>query len=372
MNLAERRWKSLSSEITFVYASLSVTLVVLISYIGYQMNSRVLEERIRQELLQTVDQTVRGINSEVEERVREVQTLSLAPSLRQAALEGTRRTESLHLKGAHEGEVARSFLRRPPGRLSMEAASFLSEMKEGHPYISDAFVTDRYGIDAASSSPSTDPRYDDETWWHEAIAQKFYLSNIEYDASVGGFAYSIALPILDEPRPPIGVVKGVFNLKAVQDLVNSVRLGDGGYLVVIASDGTVLSHPDARYQFRRVGDVPDLAPVAGLITSSLRGVSDFDPPRAGRAGGKWMVGYSRLMRPASLGFLNWTVAALVSRAEFVSPIMSVRDSAVIAGLIFILAAVPIVFAVSKRLSRPLVDLSRCAERISKGELDVSL
>ena len=372
MTIRPRRWKSLSGETTLVYASLSVTLVILVTYIGYRMNSRVLEERIRQELMLTVDQTVRGINTEIEERVREVQTLSLAPSLRRAAAQGGRRTESLGLEHATEEEVSRALRGRPHGDAESEVTAFLSEMKEGHPYIADIFVTDRYGIVAADTHPGAEHRRDDEMWWHETIKQKFYLSNLQFDPSIGSHVYSIALPISDDPRPVAGVVKAVFNLKAVQDLVNSVRIADGGYLVVVASDGTVLSHPDPRNLFRRVGDVPDLAPVAELITTSLRGVSDFEPNGQRKAAGHWLVGYTRLMRPASLGPLNWTVAALVSRAEVISPITSVRDSAVIAGLVFILAAVPIVFAVSRRLTRPLVDLSQRAERISKGELDVEL
>jgi len=72
-----RRGKSLSGDITLVYASLSISLVVLLSFIAYRMNSRVLEERIRQDLLQGVDQAIHRINAEIDERAREVQTLRL-------------------------------------------------------------------------------------------------------------------------------------------------------------------------------------------------------------------------------------------------------------------------------------------------------
>jgi CheY-like chemotaxis protein/HAMP domain-containing protein len=365
-------WKSLSSEITLVYASLSVTLVVLLSYIAYQMNSRVLEERIEQDLLLTVDQTLRGINSEIEERAREVQTLSMTPALRHAAARGTAATETLGLEEAAEEDLVRRRGERDRLAQPGEVSAFLAEMKEGHPYIAEVFVTDRHGIVAGASNPTSDIRQDDEAWWHEAVLEKFYLSNLQYDESAGSYSYSIAMPILDEPRPPLGVVKGVFNLKAVQELVNSVQLGQRGYLVVISRDGRVLSHPDPQYLFRQIGDVPDLVPVAGILAASTRGVADYTPSGAARKDGQWMIGYSRLMRPASLGPLNWTVAGMVSRAEMIAPIITVRDSAVAAGFVFIIAAVPIVFAVSRRLSKPLMDLAHRADRISQGDLDVSL
>ena len=355
-----------------VYASLSIALVILLSYISYQLNSRVLEEQVRQDMLLTVDQTVRGINSEIEERAREVQTLALAPTLREVATAGTLAAEAMRQQDATEEQVRQAGAQRAQRIHPSVAEGFLAEMKEAHPYIAEVFVTDRYGLTVAASNPTTDIRQDDEVWWQEAIAQQFYLGNLEYDASAAAYSYSIALPILDNPRPPIGVVKAVFNLKAVQELANFVRLGERGYVTVISKDGRVLSHPDPQYLFRPIGSVPDLVPVAGLIAASRRGVDYYTPAEESQGEGRWMVAYSRLMRPASLGLLDWTVAAMVSRSEMISPILLVRNSAVMAGVVFILAAVPLVFAVSRRLSRPLVDLAHRADRISQGDLEVSL
>ncbi len=372
MTTPPRHWRSLSSELTFVYASLSVSLVVLLSYFAYQRNSQILEEGIRQELLLTVDQTLQGINAEIEERVREIQTLTLAPTLKDVAFLGTRRSEILHLQDATEAETVKA-LSMPSAALPIKSAeAFLVDLKENHPYVAEVFVTDRYGVNAVASNPTTDLRQADEAWWHEAVIQKMYLSNLEYDESAGSYAYSIALPIPDDPRPPIGIIKAVINLKALQDLVHSVRIGRGGYLVVISREGLVLCHPDPQYVYRPIGEVPTLAPVAALINSSPRGVTNFDPHQDGNDGQMWMVGYSRLMHPASLGPLNWTVAAVVSRAEVTSPILAVRNGAIMAGMVFILAAVPIVFMLSRRLSGPLVDLALRADRISEGDLDVSL
>ncbi|HET6371858.1 MAG TPA: ATP-binding protein, partial [Candidatus Polarisedimenticolia bacterium] len=375
MRLSRRGWKSLSSEITLVYASLSVSLVILLSCIAYLMNSRVLEEGIERELLVTVDQTLHGINAEIEERVAEVQTLTLVPSLREAARRSTRRTEELGIEEATDEMVTTALSKSQRGAPPPAAEAFdgfLAEFKENHPYVSEVLVTDRYGINAAASGQLPDVRQDDESWWHETVLQHFYQSNLEYDPSTTTYGYSIALPIPDDPRPPLGVVKAVFNLRAIQELANSVALGRGGYLVVISSDGRILSHPDAQYLYRPVGEVPSLASVAELITTSRRGVSEFELQEEGKEDSRWLVGYSRVMRSASLGPLNWTVAAVVSRAEVFAPIQTIRNSAVGGGLVFILAAIPIVYAVSKRLSRPLVDLALRADRISQGDLNVSL
>jgi len=376
MNLWPTRWKSLSSEIILVYASLSVLLVALLSYIGYRMNSRVLEENIRRELLLTVDQTMQQINAELETRIREVQTLTLVPTLRRVAEKATAATERLGLQDAGDAVVAA----KAPGRAGLEvtapADAFLVDLLQSHPHIAEVFVTDRYGINAAASNPTTDLWQKDEAWWQEAVQHRYHLSNLLYDDSAGAYAYSIALPITDNPRTPIGVVKAVFNLTVIQNIVNGVRVGDAGYLAVIARDGTIISHPRHESLFRRIEQVSDLAPVSGVFATSPRGVTTFthDPGAGADAGvgDEWLVGYSRIMRPASLGPLDWTVAAFVSRREVVAPIITVRNRALLAGVVFILAAVPVVIAISKRLSRPLCDLAAQADKIGQGDLDVVL
>jgi CheY-like chemotaxis protein/signal transduction histidine kinase len=365
-----RRFKTLSGEITLVYATLSITLVVLLSYISYRMNSRVLEERIHEDLLRSVDQALTGINSEIEERVRETQSLALAPSLRHAALEGTTWTESLGLQESPEDSVKRA---TDSHTRSYEAERYLAELKEAHPYIAEIFVTDRYGINAASSNLTSDIRQDDEPWWQLAVAQSFYLGQLEYDQSAKSFAYAIAIPISDARKVPMGVVKVVYNLHAIQELISGIRIGSTGYVVVLTPDGLILSHPDGRCLYRHIQDVPDLSPLAQTFSTTVRGVKELGLP-TGTPGqtARWLVGHARVMRPSSLGPLNWTVAALASRSEFVSPIAEVRNHALLAGIVFICAAVPLVIAIARRLLRPLEDLARGADRIRHGELTLTL
>ena len=367
-----RRWKSLSTELTIVYASLSIALVVLLSYFTYRLNSRELEESIRQELLMTVDQTVVGINAEFQERINEVHTLTLVPALRSAAEAGTRRTERLGLQDALEDEVVSRLEKTRTQEAVARADSFLADLKENHPYIAEVFLTDRYGINAASSNPTSDTRQDDESWWQQAVIQRYYLGNLEYDESAGSYSYAVALPILDDPRPPIGIVKAVFNLRAMHDLVDSISISNRGYLVVTSPEGLILSHPREEHLYKAITSVPDLAPIAGLIRRSPRGVADFVPADSGSDHDVRMIGYTRIMRSASLGPLNWTVSAIVARSDVISSIVAVRNGTILAGLIFILAAVPALYALSRKLSRPLVDLSHRADRISTGDLSVDL
>ncbi|MFQ5701234.1 MAG: response regulator [Acidobacteriota bacterium] len=371
MSIRPARWKSLSSKITIVYTSLSVTLVAVVSFIGYEMNSRVLGDRIRGELLLTVDQTLQQVDAEIEERIREVRTLTLSPALYRAARRATRRTEALHLQTAPESIVARSMADRAEDPSIQEADRFLVSMKRDRDDLAEVFITDRYGISAAMSNPTSDTRQDDEAWWQEAVENGYFLGNLRFDESARSYSYSIALPIRDDPRRPLGVVKAVFNLKAIQQIVNAVHIGKTGYMVVLSHDGRVISHPDEASLFKGVNELRDLVSAGDLVSSSLTGVERFRRGE-GEDEQEWLVGFSRLMRPASPAPLDWRVMALVSRDEIMAPIITVRDRALLAGVIFILAAVPLVYSFSRRLARPLCDLARRADRIREGDLEVSL
>lgn len=372
MKLSLRRAGSLSLQLTLIYTALSVSLVVLICWIVYLRNAGILESGISERLLLTVDQTVTGLNTQIEERISQAQMLTLVPTLREAAAVSARRSESLRLEQSDERMADAALAGEPAEGISAPARRLLEEFKEGHAAITAIELTDRYGVRAAATGPVPALRRR-TTWWQEAVQRKLSLSNLEWDPATGMCTYSVALPLPDDPRPPLGVIRVVFNLGSIQELVRSVRIGHGGYVVVISREGRLISHPDLKLLNKPANEAPGIASVAHMISATPRGFSEFDIAGSGTDGGeRWLVAHSRLMRPASLGPLDWTVAAMVSRAEVVAPILAVRNIAVAAGFVFILGAVPVVAAVSRRLSRPLADLAHRADRISAGELNVGL
>src|SRR6266850_3599864 len=80
------RLKSLSTELAVVFASIAVALVGLLSFFAFELVSRTLEETVRRDLLNTVDQAVVSIDGELQERVREVETITLSPTIRDSAI----------------------------------------------------------------------------------------------------------------------------------------------------------------------------------------------------------------------------------------------------------------------------------------------
>jgi CheY-like chemotaxis protein/signal transduction histidine kinase len=273
------------------------------------------------------------------------------------------------------------------------------------------------------------------------------LSNLELDAATGTYTYAVALPIPDGSRGPAGVIRAIFNLRAIQDSIGSVRIGENGFVMAMGRDGRIFGHPRGDLLWKRVADVPELSYLRAVVESPAPwGVMIYQPPVApGDAGSNstastsmssasttgasvhssgtaavasskkprsksekrgwvrgsdsmsdssagpgatgaataapslataaedsWILAYSRMFRPASLGPLGWTVVGTVSRGEVIAPILAIRQRVFFIEGMFVLLAVPLVWFVSRRLAKPLNDLARRADLIAAGDLGVDL
>ena len=425
------RLKSLSTELATVFASIAVALVALLSWFAFDLVSRSLEETVRRDLMNTVEQAVFEIDSELEERVREVETVSLSPTIRDAAIYVSESHATIPVRDRLEDSLRRRFGGATCVNERPEISRHLRAVQSAHSYISELLLTDRFGIAIGCTRHLDRILHSEHTWWQEAISRGVSLSNLEYDAATGTYVYAVALPIPDGNRSPAGVLRAIFNLKGIQDSLAAMRVGQKGYLVAMGRTGRIIAHPKPEHLWKKVGDVPELAFLVDVVESSNSiGEMIYRPPRPatsppllaelsrpgaapavsataqgtfgsaqptkrgwtrgsaslGRAASptprppsladasddSWILAWSRLFRPASLGPLGWTVVATVSREEVIAPIVAVRSRvAAIAGTL-ILLAVPFVWFVSRRLARPLNDLASRAELIAAGDLSVDL
>jgi len=399
------RLKSLSTELAVVFASIAVVLVGLLSYFAFEMVSRALEETVRRDLLNTVDQAVVSIDGELQERVREVETISLSPTIRDSAIYLSESHATIPMRDRNEKGMRARFGGLPCLDERPEIGKNLESVQAAHTYVSNFLLTDRLGIAIGCTAPPARLLNSSQTWWQEAVRRGVSLTNLELDQSSGSYRYSVALPIPDGAREPAGVLRAVFNLRAIQDAIGAVRIGENGFLVAMSRDGRIIAHPNPDYLWKKVDEIPEVAYLRSIVDSpGTRGVMMYErrePNKAAAAtaagGGAgphahsgaipgsvrpaslsgatsdtWLLGYARVFTPASLGPLGWTVVGTVSRAEVISPIAAIRRHVAAVGGLFVLLTVPLVWWVSRRLAKPLNDLAYRADLIAAGDLNVSL
>lgn len=399
------RLKSLSAQLTIVFTTLAAGLVVILSFFAFEMATRSLEESVRQDLFNIVDQATSAIDKEIEERVREVQTISLSPTIRAAAMDLSESHLTIPIPDRREDALREHFGGLTCLKDRPEIARHLEAVRTTHPYISDFLLTDRFGIAIGCTSVPQNIRHSQETWWQEAVSRGVSLTNLFPDPKTGTYRYAVAVAIPDGQRSPAGVLRATINLDEIREMLKYMRIGERGYVVAMARSGRLFAHPNPDYIDEIVQDHPELAHLAQVVSArESRGVLIYEPAglqEGGEPGGasirgnvrqravsqdgdediealawapekSWILAYGRMFRPASLGPLGWTVAGMVSRSEVIAPIAAIRSRISAIGGSAILIAIALVWYLSRRLAKPLNDLAQKADLIAAGDLSVYL
>ncbi|HBY84760.1 MAG TPA: chemotaxis protein, partial [Colwellia sp.] len=123
------------------------------------------------------------------------------------------------------------------------------------PDIKDAFVLvgGGYEVDSpyfkndAGWNPGAnwDPRV--RPWYKDAKSKGELVITEPYaDSASGEIMISVATPI-NQAGSFIGAIFFDLSLSTLSDLINSVKLFDAGYLFIVTEGGTVIAHPESKY-----------------------------------------------------------------------------------------------------------------------------
>jgi adenylate cyclase len=175
-----------------------------------------------------------------------------------------------------------------------------------------------------------------------------------------------------------GVVAGDVLLDEAEEILRKQQLGSSGFVVLFDDAGRVLFHPDMSNLLA--------ADLKGGAIGALPRVDAIDRIGLSRAVDAWRGGGSaqqffeddrgrvyaaafRSVETAGAAHLHLGVFAPVD--EFYAQIETERRNLIIVALGFVLATLPLVFAIGSMLSRRLKALARQTDSIQRFELDHS-
>ncbi len=182
-----------------------------------------------------------------------------------------------------------------------------------------------------------------------------------------------------------GVTIAEVNLKLISDVVNSLKVGEGGYAYVVDRRGRLIAHPDISLVLRDT-DLSQLPQVAAALAEAKAPTppspASVSPPSpAGGGGSGWgqpapavmvarsLGGRSVLSAHAAIVPLGWTVFVEAPTSEALAPLYAAALRT--AGLLLLalaLAALAALF-LARRMTGPIRQLQAGAARIGAGELD---
>ncbi|OPX66301.1 MAG: Sensory rhodopsin II transducer [Methanoregulaceae archaeon PtaB.Bin056] len=147
---------------------------------------------------------------------------------------------------------------------------------------------------------------------------------------------------------------------ALKKEVNSIKLGDSGYVYIMDSKGTLISHPTLQGQNLGSEDF-----VKAMIANK-EGVVDKPAKMTYIWDGKEAVAYYMYFPP-----LDWIVASRVNPADFTRPIDDIRNAIIIILIASIAIGALVSILFGRSIARRMGDLVNLGNQVMEGEINAA-
>jgi methyl-accepting chemotaxis protein len=397
---------------------------------GFQNSAHTMESVVVGAMLTKVAEDVTArVDNYIEERVKDVVIWASDPLVVEAAVRANAQARASGWPGYPE--IAQDSKTIARIEEDMKATRSLNPVPAATQYLKDqlalskvfkeVFFTDKNGYNAAISNMTSDFVQSDESWWVNAWTKGIDIggssqdprttkrveapgARVTYDESAGVWSVAISVRI-NQPRTrePLGVMKAVLDISAVQAIASkaALRMAAGDVKVLVAATGdlvadTSVKHarqfimsPDGNLLARRFKAAELIRQPEGPRAGYLIGQSEFhgtaqpvdqvigyaksgakgefkDVPGFEGLGWATIVGQERHEAFAALDALTQVRGALVGQRRWLQALV------VGVALVTTLGVVGLGAVLGRRFATPLRDLSAAAKRVSEGDLSVQV
>ncbi len=251
--------------------------------------------------------------------------------------------------------VCTFYLRLDPS-LSKPLAGFLYTRQDRHEQFRQEKLTDIEAFDSTDTERVG--------WFYQPRdAGKPIWMDPYYNKNLGINMVSFVSPLYKD-KTFVGVVGIDINFNVIMGMVRNIKPYKSSRAFLVSKDGIVQFHPD----FEQGTSISDKLPELKQVVTNLKHITLGETPRTSTytiSGAKRKLTYCLLK--------NGMVLMLsADTSEINAPVYNLVHIVAVFALAFSAVAALVVVQVSKRISKPLVQLVDVADRIANGDLDVEL
>lgn len=346
---------------SFLLTGAAVALVLVAGFALLSTNSatRVVERQANERGRDVAMHVAALVSLYMRERYQEADALARSPAIVRAALAGSEQAVRERLPQLDTPTLERMFNQRRELGGDADLASYLRDYTRRSDF-AELFFTESHGYNVLASDRTSDFVQSDEEWWQRAMADGAYDGAPRYDSSaaVVSLEYDIAIRM---PRraQPVGVLKAVFALDKLSQLLPTADLGGGARLQVVDAHGALIVGPGQGDLLRPIANAeavprlerPDTATVGGAAGSELVVTVPTN-------NGKWWVVFRQpkatayaAARTMAANILLWTVVLFAATL----------------ALLFVFWR-----RLDKRITKPVKAAGLIASRVAGGDLSVTV
>jgi methyl-accepting chemotaxis protein len=198
----------------------------------------------------------------------------------------------------------------------------------------------------------------DRAYVKDALAGSARVSDVIISRVTRKPEIEATVPVYKEGEV-IGAVIARMEADYLSEITSDIGYGEAGYAYMMNGSGTIIAHPDTQKVISRVNPVEEKGDAAyRQILNEKRGVISYQ-----EAGANIYAGY------APVSGTDWYFVVTASQEEVMSAIPKMLRTIIIVMLIIFLCSMIVVYMVERKITKPLIELTRQSKRI--GELDIS-
>ena len=159
-------------------------------------------------------------------------------------------------------------------------------------------------------------------------------------------------------------------LKMVFAGVRKIKVLDHGFGFAVSAKGMLVSSPDAKLsgkatlaKLAQSKHNPALNEIAKAVAKGQGGQLETTDPFTGK---------KSVLTWAPVKGAGWAVVTSVPADEVLAPVHSLRNQMIVIALVMMVLIGLVIFFVASRLTKPIAAVTRAAERLAEGDVDVKL
>jgi methyl-accepting chemotaxis protein len=233
------------------------------------------------------------------------------------------------------------------------------EMKKQNPQFELIIANDRTGMQIARTSGELRNQAGKPSFV-ESLQGILYFSNVYISVSTQSPCITIATPIRNRAGMIIGTMSADVSLNAIQDIVNSARIGNTGYIDIVDKQGVLIANPN-KERVMKEENVKNFDYIAKVINGQSGSITAIDTN-----------GEEALTVFAPIAKYNWGIVAYMPVKELRGTMISSIIITVLLSLLAVLCAGITAYFIGRGIARPLQQLALNAGQLAEGDLTVQI
>ena len=246
----------------------------------------------------------------------------------------------------------------------------------------EIFLTNRYGVMIATTKKLTTLAHAHKYWWVASFYQgkgRVFLDDRGFDESVRGYVLGIVVPVMMDNQI-IGILKCNLNILGALDLLmNALKDPIKGRIKIVRSGGIVVYEQDSE---------PLSSKIDKKLLEAMTQRSNGSETHKNSGGVDVFSGYAPVVLTQGsdqYGFGGtyesidhiqgntgecWFVVITRELQEVLEPLNDITKWIIGSGIVCIFLMAVLSHFIGKSISRPIIQIARTAEKISKGDFTV--